>query len=85
MPVRLVCHRLADMTRVHPEQIERRCSACGAGVAVFPSGQAVLAKRANAVIQCHVCGLNGTLAVFVAASAEELRREIAETVEAGHA
>jgi hypothetical protein len=54
--VSLVAMRLADMHLVHPDQDDSRvCSKCGETVGVYPSGQAVLARRPDATITCQVC------------------------------
>jgi hypothetical protein len=53
--VELVCMRLADMTRVHPRQIERPCSRCGETCAVYPSGQNTLREYPEAKVVCQRC------------------------------
>ena len=34
----LIVMRLADMKRVHPEQITDKCAGCGHAVGIYPSG-----------------------------------------------
>ena len=51
----LIVMRLADMVRFHPDQITDRCSACGADVAVFPSGQKIMRHYRDVVLVCQVC------------------------------
>jgi hypothetical protein len=50
----LLCMRLDDMMVVHPEQIETPCSRCGEICAVYPSGQAVMAKMPTSIV-CNFC------------------------------
>lgn len=53
---RLLVMRLADMTRVHPDQDDSRvCSECGQPVGIYPSGQAVIKQHPETVIVCNVC------------------------------
>jgi hypothetical protein len=51
----LIVMRLADMYRVHPDQIVARCMSCQQDVGVYPSGQRVIAQYPNTVIICQVC------------------------------
>lgn len=51
----LVCMRLDDMRKVHPDQIERACSNCGQTVGVYPSGQQALKTYPTMPIICVVC------------------------------
>jgi hypothetical protein len=64
--VDLIVVRLADMQRVHPDQITARCSQCNAKVAVFPSGQRLMQQHGDALkLFCSVCkspGEHATLA-----------------------
>ena len=54
--VGLICIRLDEMFRVHPEQIILNCSKCGEQVGVYPSGQGVLAEYGDRVdIICNHC------------------------------
>jgi hypothetical protein len=53
-PVLLVM-RLADMTRVHPDQIEGTCAQCGHIVAIFPSGQRLMKNHPDTRLMCQVC------------------------------
>ena len=63
--VELIVMRLADMTRVHPDQIEAKCSGCGHVVAVYPSGQQVMKRYPDVRLTCQICktpGANSALA-----------------------
>jgi hypothetical protein len=51
----LIVMRLADMTRVHPEQIVRTCAACGHEVGVYPSGQEVMRQYPDVELICQIC------------------------------
>jgi hypothetical protein len=51
----LIVMRLADMTRVHPDQIESKCSECGHVVAVYPSGQQIMKAHPEVALVCQVC------------------------------
>jgi hypothetical protein len=53
----LICMRLADMTRPHPEQDNSRtCSLCGEVVGIYPGGQSLLRSMGdNARIICQQC------------------------------
>lgn len=53
----LICMRLADMHRVHPDQIESKCERCGEAVGIYPSGQSVLFRMGSDKVEivCHVC------------------------------
>lgn len=52
--VLIVMHR-DDMLRVHPDQIEARCSACDGPVGVYPSGQRVMREVRGVVLICSRC------------------------------
>ena len=54
-PNRLVVMRLAEMYRVHPNQIERACDKCGEVCAVYPSGQAAIRRDPGMEIVCSHC------------------------------
>lgn len=51
----LIVMRLADMKRVHPEQIEARCGVCNEVVGVYPSGQQVMREIPDVRLVCQVC------------------------------
>lgn len=53
----LICMRLADMHRVHPDQIEGKCSRCGEVVGIYPSGQRVLKAYppGEVELECQIC------------------------------
>ena len=55
-PIRLVCMRLVDMHKVHPEQVTRACALCGEKVGVYPSGQKALRLTPGPIeVVCQVC------------------------------
>jgi hypothetical protein len=54
-PTRLITMRLADMFKVHPEQVTRECALCGEPVGVYPSGQKALREHPTVEIICQVC------------------------------
>ena len=51
----LIVMRLADMVRVHPEQITGSCARCGKEVAIYPSGQKVMRQYPDVEIVCEKC------------------------------
>jgi hypothetical protein len=51
----LICMRLDEMHRVHPDQIEAKCSKCNETVGIFPSGQRVLKEVERISIVCNHC------------------------------
>jgi hypothetical protein len=51
----LIVMRLADMVRMHPDQITAQCSECKHDVAVFPSGQKIMRDMADVRLVCNVC------------------------------
>lgn len=55
----LIVMRLADMHRVHPEQITGRCHGCGHVVGIFPSGQQVMQQHPDVQLTCQVCKTPG--------------------------
>ena len=55
MPADLICMRLADMVRVHPDQITSRCAVCGHEVGIYPSGQLVLKRMPGLRVVCQIC------------------------------
>ena len=54
-PMELIVMRLADMKRVHPDQIIATCAGCGHIVAVYPSGQAIMKQHPGVKLMCQVC------------------------------
>jgi hypothetical protein len=56
--MRLVCMRLVDMHKVHPEQATRACALCREPVGVYPSGQKALRLNQGRIeIVCQVCAV----------------------------
>ena len=56
--MKLVCMRLTDMVKMHPEQDSSRvCAVCGQPVGIYPSGQAALKRCPDAEIECSVCAI----------------------------
>jgi hypothetical protein len=74
----------ADMGLVHPRQIERACSKCGAVCGVYPSGQKVLASHPKTPVVCVPCaaGRHQGKTAMAAAPLEELIKEARESVRA---
>ena len=57
--MQLIVMRLADMKRVHPNQIVSKCATCGHVVAVYPSGQQVMQQYPDVELTCQVCRTPG--------------------------
>lgn len=58
--IELIVMRLADMHRVHPDQITGACAACGHEVGIYPSGQRLMRQhRGNLRLVCQVCKAPG--------------------------
>jgi hypothetical protein len=55
MKPQLIVMRLADMIRVHPDQITAQCSKCGHTVAVYPSGQTIMREYPDVELVCQIC------------------------------
>lgn len=53
--IELIVMRLADMERVHPDQITAHCSKCREPVGVYPSGQRVMRDNLAVSLICQVC------------------------------
>ena len=51
----LLVMRLADMKRVHPDQITAHCAKCNEVVAVYPSGQKLMREITDIRLVCQVC------------------------------
>ena len=58
----LIVMRLADMHKVHPDQITSNCVRCNAVVGIYPSGQAALKRDPNMKPVCQVCHPNPAMA-----------------------
>lgn len=70
-PRTLTCMRLDEMFRVHPQQIESTCSACGAVVGIYPSGQKILMDHPDTRVVCNHCG--SPFGVLAPGATEEMR------------
>jgi hypothetical protein len=70
MPNRLIVMRLAEMHRVHPLQIERKCHGCGEVVGIYPSGQVAILREPDIEILCNHCHPIGNDPVRLAPGAE---------------
>jgi hypothetical protein len=53
--IELTVMRLADMTRIHPDQITSTCHGCGHVVAIYPSGQQIMKRHPDTRLICQVC------------------------------
>lgn len=52
----LIVMRLADMTRVHPDQITGHCARCGHEVGIYPSGQKAMQLFPGGIeLVCQIC------------------------------
>jgi hypothetical protein len=79
-PVMLICTRLADMTRMHPDQIEKICFECGHVVGVYPTGQQALERWPSVKIICTPCANpSPNDKIYSAGSLDEVVQEIAES------
>jgi len=67
----LIVIRLADMRRVHPQQITSTCHGCGHVVAVFPSGQHIMKQHPDTRLTCSVCKTPGPNAALAPGAAIE--------------
>jgi hypothetical protein len=57
-PQMLVCNRLTDMFKVHPQQDNtHKCSKCETRVGIYPSGQKALTRWPNMAIVCVPCAV----------------------------
>ena len=87
-PSALICTRLADMTVMHPKQVEKICSECGHVVGVYPTGQQMIERYPDMKIKCSVCAiidLDGGDEVLPAGSWEEVIQEVRDSKTAGKA
>lgn len=72
----LIVMRLADMERVHPEQITDKCARCGEVVAVYPSGQRIMRETAmlgGVELVCHICRPSAAMMVPVPGALDEAK------------
>lgn len=60
----LIVMRLADMKRVHPDQITGKCAGCSHDVGIYPSGQAVMRRYEDVRLMCQVCRMPGSNAAL---------------------
>ena len=60
----LICMRLADMKKVHPDQIIVRCAECRERCGVYPSGQLVMRQYHDVRVVCQVCRQPGEQAAL---------------------
>lgn len=67
----LIVMRLADMTRVHPQQITGTCNRCGHVVGVYPSGQKIMKRHPDIRLVCQVCRTPGAQAKLAPGAAFE--------------
>lgn len=68
----LLAMRLADMHRVHPEQITARCARCNHEVGVYPSGQRILRELSDVELVCQVCHEPGPFAQLAPGAEAEM-------------
>lgn len=68
----LICMRLANMKRVHPQMTtDKECSVCHHAVGIYPSGQRVLAAIVDIPIVCDVCRPDCDIAVLAPGAERE--------------
>ena len=79
----LIVMRLADMTRVHPDQIIRKCTKCRHKVAVYPSGQEVMRHYPDVQLICQVCKTPGSNALLAPGAAFEPFQSVKKQKENG--
>jgi len=74
---KLLCMRLADMIRRHPNQDNsHKCGICGHQVGIYPSGQVELKAHPESVILCQVCAFNEEVdIVYIVPGAEQEAKE----------
>lgn len=72
----LIVMRLADMRRVHPEQITGKCSACGHEVAIYPSGQKIMQEFKAVRLLCSHCRDPGKGALLAPGAREEAKQSV---------
>lgn len=75
----LIVMRLADMHRVHPQQITAHCAVCGHEVGVYPSGQAIMAQEPNIRLVCHVCRPRSGMAMLAPGAEAEPAQSVNAT------
>ncbi len=82
----LICQKATAAMTVRGSTFDKTCSMCSQGVMIAPSGQALLARRPDAVVVCNEC-VTRLMAqhgppekVVAAASPEELRRELDDVI-----
>lgn len=83
-PEALIVMRLIDMHKLHPHQDNsRRCSKCGWGVGIYPSGQKVLRENPSLPVICNVCRdwKDAVISMPAAKSMEELLKESQDSVD----
>lgn len=71
----LIVMRLADMHRVHPDQVLDKCCKCGETVAIYPSGQLIIEHTritGGVDLVCHVCRDPNALLVPAPGSLDEV-------------
>jgi hypothetical protein len=82
-PRMLICNRLIDMTRMHPQQDDtHKCGKCDHPVGIYPSGQKALKRWPNMAIRCVSCAMidaSPTDTNIPAASPEEILQEARES------
>ena len=83
-PQMLVCNRLSDMTKMHPDQDDtHKCKRCGYPVGIYPSGQKALKKWPDMEIRCSPCAMQtmkpGDVNFPAAETPEELMKEMRDS------
>lgn len=83
-PGMLICNRLMDMTKMHPQQDDTHtCKRCGHPVGIYPSGQKALRKWPKMEIRCTQCAMAtmqpGDVNMPAAETPNELMAEIRDS------
>ena len=77
-PQMLVCNRLTEMTKMHPQQDDTHtCSKCDYPVGIYPSGQKAIKRWPNITIVCSHCAVISALPTDKYIPAAETREEFA--------
>ncbi len=77
MSMDLLVMRLADMTRVHPQQDNSHvCSKCGAQVGIYPSGQNYMKQYPDITLTCNRCAVSGPIPPPSAEIVQEIKDSV---------
>jgi hypothetical protein len=78
-PQMLVCNRLADMVKMHPDQDDtHKCGSCGHAVGIYPSGQKAIKRWPKIAIRCAQCAQISSLPTDINIPAAQTYEEFAQ-------